>query len=63
MSVLDALKASVAEELKFKADRVKEIINGAVQARTAAHIVIMSYPLLPDPLAIASELARRRNRP
>jgi hypothetical protein len=37
MSVLDALKASVAEELKFKADRVKEIINGAVQVNLKSH--------------------------
>ena len=60
MSVIDALKASVAEELKFKHIQSSELIQGVVQVRTCAHVAILSYPLLPDPLAVASEIIRRR---
>lgn len=61
MSVIDALKASVADELKFKHVNTSELIGGVVQARTAAHVAILSFPLLPDPLAVASEIIRRRH--
>ena len=60
MSIIEALKASVAAELKFKHDNTSDLINGRVTARTCAHIALLSYPLMPDPLAVASEVAARR---
>mmetsp|Transcript_4213 Transcript_4213/g.10294 ORF Transcript_4213/g.10294 Transcript_4213/m.10294 type:complete len:197 (-) Transcript_4213:469-1059(-) len=59
LSILEALKQNVAEELAFESEKMMEIIS--VQARMSAHIVILSYPLLPDPLAMATELMRRQN--
>lgn len=62
MSVIDALKASVADELKFKHVNSSELVSSVVQARTAAHVAVLSFPLLPDPLAVASEIIRRRRQ-
>ena len=62
LSIIDALKLSVAEELEFKYRGSAELIEGAVQPRTCAHIVMLSAPMLPDPLAVTLEISRRRQR-
>lgn len=60
LSILDALKASVSEELDHKFYATMALVEGAVQARTAAHMMTILYPHPPDPLGIAFEMAKRR---
>jgi len=62
LSILDTLKVSVAEELTFESEMIVKFVSGAIQARTVAQLILMSYPLLPDPVAVACELVRRRNK-
>ena len=59
LHVTEALKRSVQDEIALKMDMSKTLMAERLNVRASARIIVESYPLLPDPLALATELKQR----
>ena len=59
LTVVERLKQSVKHEMAMKFERTHSLVLDIVQPRTAAHLASATLPLIPDPLAIATELKTR----
>ena len=47
------------DEIALKMDMSKTLMAERLNVRASARIIVESYPLLPDPLALATELKQR----
>ena len=59
LRVTEALKRSVQDEIALKMDMSKSLLAERLNVRASARIMVESHPLLPDPLALATELKQR----
>ena len=59
LRVTEALKRSVQDEIALKMDMSKALMAERLNVRASARIIVESHPLLPDPLALATELKQR----
>jgi hypothetical protein len=59
LRVTEALKRSVQDEIALKMDMSKSLMAERLNVRASARIIVESHPLLPDPLALATELKQR----
>ena len=60
LTIVELLKRSVKREMNLKFDRIRRLVIEVLSPRTAAHLASATYPAIPDPLAIATELKARK---